>query len=825
MSVHFSVQPKIVGRPDKNKPDPNPKQYYANGFQAKHTTVEELVKMVAEEGMLWSAGWFKGGYRTDSTFQHTDTFGIDIDNQEQKGKPIPAEEMTTPQMVLENHPLRKGIIFIYESGSSTPEWPRFRVVFKLSKRLQGAKEYRQFSHKMVGLTDHLFKGVDKCTDPSRLWYGTFSGAEYVNTDGELDLSDLDKAYSKLPRSIQGEIEQDILFKTASRTELVARGLLKEKDIYAGDLETDKQIFIHCLKHLPQWQHSGWYEDNSKYLGSAVEAFGVDLAAEVLEAAWGSWPRERELYSELQQWVGSNARGVASGFGTVVNDARRAQTWTEDDEAYLSSLQQQGIDRRDFNDKHEDVLSLEAIQELFASMGVDTEKNLAPEVNKLGMKARAEHVITGIEELVKVNADRRLHLPLARDLNAMLGGPFEKDELKKQVNVALSKHQESTREGKKPLLGLQAIFEAVEADEEGAGYIVENLLPRGCNLVGGPPKVGKTSTVVALLALAFFQQAIEGLEVESFSHLVIFSDDQKAATTARYLTAAMKGAGIDPKKHDEIASKIKIYPSLTLDADGIDRLTLMAESNPGGVFVVDSLTSTGSKLGYDENSSDISRVIYDLREAIESVDPTATSYIVHHMKKGGSTGSSHVDSFRGSSAITGAVDNIISLEKPTIKKEGKNVAEDMTNDRVVHISGRGLVETKCVITSEFNYIDKVTAKGKTVKLLDTITVEYIGSEAEYAKMKQEEAENNTEEVKTRLDRLTDNQFKVFNLINSKRSGIQQKHIIIDGISQPTVSRAVKVLLQDPPLIEKATNHLGEEVLQGHPDRIKNGKSIL
>ena len=824
MSVHYSVQPKITGRPDKNKPDPNPKQYYASGFMAKHTTVEELVKLVAEEGMLWSAGWFKGGQRNDGTFQHTDTFGIDIDNQIQKGIPVPAEEMTTPQMVLDNHPLRKGIIFIYESGSSTPEWPRFRVVFKLSKRLQGAKEYRQFSHKMVAITDHLFKGVDKCTDPSRLWYGTFSGAEYMNADGELDLSDLDKVYSKLPRSFQEQTEQEILFKTASRAELVARGLLKEKDIYAGDLDTDKEIFIHCLKHLPQWQHSGWYEDNKKYLGSAVEAFGVDVAAEVLEAAWGPWPRERELFSELQQWVGESSRGLAAGFGTVVNDARQAETWTEDDEAHLSSLQQQGIDRRDFNDKHEDVLTLEAIQELFASMGVDTEKNLAPEVNKLGMKARAEHVIAGIEELVQVNTDRRLHLPLARDLNAMLGSPFEKDELKKQVTVALTKHQESTREGKRPLLGLQAIFEAVEADEDGAGYIVENLLPRGCNLVGGPPKVGKTSTVVALLVLAFFGHQIEGLELETFSQLVIFSDDQKAATTARYLTAALKGAGIDPKQHADIASKIKIYPSLTLDADGIDRLTLLAENSPGGVFVVDSLTSTGSKLGYDENSSDISRVIYDLREAIESVDPTATSYIVHHKKKGGSNGSSHVDSFRGSSAITGAVDNIVSLEKPTIKKEGKNVAEDMTNDRVVHISGRGLVESKVVITSEFNYIDKTTAKGKTVKLLDTIKMEYIGSEMDYQKLKEDEATADKEAVKTRLDRLTDNQFKVYGLICSKRGGLQQKQILIDGISQPTVSRAVKVLLQDPPLIQKVTNHLGEEVLQGHPDRMQNGNSI-
>ena len=275
-------------------------------------------------------------------------------------------------------------------------------------------------------------------------------------------------------------------------------------------------------------------------------------------------------------------------------------------------------------------------------------------------------------------------------------------------------------GAKPLHGLAAILQAVEEDDEVGGYIVDRFIPAGAfTIVGGAPKVGKTSLITAACVRALLnEEGAEGLETIPVSHLTIFSDDQKATVTGSFVRAAINGSGIPQEEClKRTGNWLHIYPSLTLDEDGTELLSTLAGKSPGGIFVIDSLASTASRLGIDENSAEIGGVIQTLRTSIQKVDPTATVLLIHHVAKGGSNNRSATDAFRGSSAITGAVDNQMLIERPTEKRNGNSVDQDLTDDRLIHLRGRSIGETKIVVNGQFEY-----PKGR----LDKAVLKYLGT---------------------------------------------------------------------------------------------------
>lgn len=418
---------------------------------------------------------------------------------------------------------------------------------------------------------------------------------------------------------------------------------------------------------------------------------------------------------------------------------------------------------------------------------------------LSVEDRAAAVEAGVRDIIKTKP-RNQRMPLIRALNVEYGSPFDKDDLKSIYNSANAFVKETEREGAKPLIGIQSVLEAVNKSAQGSGYLIKFVIPMASfTLVGGPPKVGKTSIVVAMLIRAFLgHEGVAGLKSKAFSHLTIFSDDQRPADTARYINAAIQGLE-DPSS--AIAKlqdmDLSIYPNLVLDEEGAERLADHAAAHPGGVYVIDSLTSTAGKLGYDENSTEISRVVYELREAIQSVDPTATVILIHHMKKGGTGSNSQVDSFRGSSAITGAVDNIMTIERPQSNKNGNAVAQDLTSDRVVHLIGRTIGETKIVVRSDFQYVtDYNMETEEETYTLKTIKLDYLCDAKDYT-LYQDSGDR--DELKVHSEWLTDPEFEVLKFLMSKKQPQQQKYI---AGNKSTVSKSVKtLLLQNPPLIEK------------------------
>lgn len=439
-----------------------------------------------------------------------------------------------------------------------------------------------------------------------------------------------------------------------------------------------------------------------------------------------------------------------------------------------------------------------------------------------VKRQAELVEIGAREIIK-SEPRNMQRALIRALNKEHGSPFDKDDLRTLHKSLDTLIKECDREGCKPLIGIESIMGAVKKADKGSGYLVKYIIPKASfTLIGGAPKVGKTSIAVAMLIRALIgEEGVTGLRSKAFSHLTIYSDDQSPADTARYITGSLQGLD-DPSAAIEKLKglDLNIYPNLVLDEDGADRLTQQAAAKPGGVFLIDSLTSTGSKLGYDENSSDVSRIIYDLRESIQSVDPTATVLLIHHQKKGGSNSNSQVDSFRGSSAITGAVDNILTVERPTAPKGGAPISMDMTGDRIIHLVGRTIGETKIVVRSDFSYETRFDEETEDeLYSLKSISMDYLCDYKDYETL----GEESSVVTKAHTDWLTDSQISVIKFLGSKRKPQQQKYI--PGV-KGTTSTAIKVLLdQTPPLIIKELDESGKEVFSVIPELSKTWSKVI
>lgn len=428
-----------------------------------------------------------------------------------------------------------------------------------------------------------------------------------------------------------------------------------------------------------------------------------------------------------------------------------------------------------------------------------------------VERQAQIIEAGAREIIE-SKPRHMQKPLIRALNKENGSPFDKDDLRRLHVSLTNSFKERDREGSKPLIGIEAILGAVKSLK--TGYLIKYLVPRSSfTIVAGAPKVGKTSIIVAMLIRAFLgEEGVTGLKSKSFSHLTIYSDDQAPADTGRYVNGSLQGLD-DPSASVERLKEmdLNIYPSLTLDEDGAERLTQQAAAKPGGVFLIDSLTSCGSKLGYNENDSDVSRIIYDLRESIQSVDPSATVILIHHMKKGGTGNSSQVDSVRGSGAITGAVDNVLTIERPMVPKGGASVAQDMTNDRVIHLVGRTVGETKVVVRSDFDFgftYDKES--DDEIISLNSIKMNYLCNFEEYEAL----AEESAVETKRHTDWLTQSQWDLLLFLNGKKNPQLKKHI--PGATS-TVSTAINALLaQTPALVVESTDSAGKTVYSTIPN---------
>ena len=186
-----------------------------------------------------------------------------------------------------------------------------------------------------------------------------------------------------------------------------------------------------------------------------------------------------------------------------------------------------------------------------------------------------------------------------------------------------------------------------------------IMRRAVNLVFGPPKTGKTK-----LCLAFLSAYLNG----GGSYL---NRKMKSGKEELFLVGPDQGPGqwmsmledaslLDEngEMHHRIRGLVAAGHRFSLNEEGIKFLEEEARQSPGLIVLVDCYSRAISGLGIDENRPEACGPMVQLAEALAHYG--ATLIVIHHSNKGGGDGSISGGA-RGSSAITAAVDQLVSLK--------------------------------------------------------------------------------------------------------------------------------------------------------------------
>ena len=191
------------------------------------------------------------------------------------------------------------------------------------------------------------------------------------------------------------------------------------------------------------------------------------------------------------------------------------------------------------------------------------------------------------------------------------------------------------------------------------WLWEGFIRMGkANLLYGDPKTGKTRLVLGMLghylnnAESFLGHSLStgGNEV-----LIVGPDmcqDDWAANFVDFHIGQKDGSF-----HERIRGVVSQGNGFRLDEKGIQLIVDECRESPGLVVMLDSLFTLMSSLGLDENKPGFADPLAALVDAVAPYG--ATLIVIHHAKKAGVDGSM-ASAARGSSAITGFVDQLIHL---------------------------------------------------------------------------------------------------------------------------------------------------------------------
>lgn len=181
-----------------------------------------------------------------------------------------------------------------------------------------------------------------------------------------------------------------------------------------------------------------------------------------------------------------------------------------------------------------------------------------------------------------------------------------------------------------------------------------------NLVFGDPKTGKTRFV-----LGFLGAYLNGAEIylgqklpSKRNELLIVGPDMTEGSWSSFLTDFHLGSA-DGSMHEKIRAVVAQGHDFQLDETGIEQIRQHAEDSPGLIVLIDSLTTVMGGLGLDENRPNYVDPLNALKDQIAPYK--ATTIVIHHSKKESGVGSMAADA-RGSSALSGAMDQLVKLRQ-------------------------------------------------------------------------------------------------------------------------------------------------------------------
>ena len=192
-----------------------------------------------------------------------------------------------------------------------------------------------------------------------------------------------------------------------------------------------------------------------------------------------------------------------------------------------------------------------------------------------------------------------------------------------------------------------------------GVIMKNTT----NLIVSLPKVGKSRLLTQM-----YGQLVQGEDTflgqklqDEIPFFYISGCDQPDDDWALCLKlAGLLEPGTDKLHKNILRLHTKNKNPLHLDEKGIDTIAEECAEYPGKVFLLlDSYHSHVAPLGLQEADSSYAVPLEDLQEAVAPYKPTLA--VIHHSNKGASTLGAAISS-RGTTALPGAVSQIVNLSK-------------------------------------------------------------------------------------------------------------------------------------------------------------------
>jgi len=234
------------------------------------------------------------------------------------------------------------------------------------------------------------------------------------------------------------------------------------------------------------------------------------------------------------------------------------------------------------------------------------------------------------------------------------------------------------------------------------WAVDGLFRHGLNLLVGQSGAGKSRLAAACMAAwlrgdqTWLNLPLNGIEPKNRHALIVGSDQ-----TLEDWAITLEPVGLCKRLDGET---VRIHPNLTLygletavglDADGLAIIRRWVDHNPGGMVLVDSLSSCLPP-GIDEATKAAGRPVRQLQEVLGD----AWGILTHHTRKGaGKEGNLGVGAGRGSGDIDAAVSRVIGLGLIYKMENGVLVPQESDERRELLSTKRGGKTLHLVVRSD------------------------------------------------------------------------------------------------------------------------------
>lgn len=188
-----------------------------------------------------------------------------------------------------------------------------------------------------------------------------------------------------------------------------------------------------------------------------------------------------------------------------------------------------------------------------------------------------------------------------------------------------------------------------------------LLDRCAHLFVAPPKIGKSSMGLALVAAWNRGEAtfLDRRLIGPCPPVILCWPDQGEQDCARMIRSAGLLAADGGLLSPPLVALFHAGRPIHLDPDGIERLAELVSQHPGALVIVDSYSAATRPLGLEEASAEFAMPLVELIEALEPY--RTTLLVIHHAGKARSS-ESPTSASRGSTALPAAASQILSLAK-------------------------------------------------------------------------------------------------------------------------------------------------------------------